>query len=202
MFYATSPTPSFQAVKENAISLLHSGKIRNSTFLNRKILVIGKDSKKLKDSVPKSFDFDISFAPSIHFILRSGIFENFSLFVIQDDSFHPTYLDVEKLLFNRMNKPIKVIPFNKFMKTTKQDLENEFIDLETNTKIHYSIEKSLHDENFTRSNFQESENRINTYQLHSELFQLLKSSIKENKDLPEVTLTQAIKVIRPSNNKS
>jgi hypothetical protein len=82
-----------------------------------------------------------------------------------------------------------------------QTLENDFIDLETDTKIHYSINKSLKDDNFTRSHFQESENRINSYQLQSELFQFLKSSINENIDLPEHTIEKAIKIIRSSNKK-
>ncbi|MDA8990331.1 hypothetical protein N9H45_02230 [Opitutales bacterium] len=201
MVYATSPTPSFQTIKEKALSLLHSGNLKNSIFLNRKILVIGTDSAKLEESVPKDLNFDISYAPSVHFILRTGVFENFSFFVIQDHSFHPTFLDVEKLLHARVQKPIKVISFSNFKEMNEQTLENDFIDLETDTKIHYSINKSLKDDNFTRSHFQESENRINSYQLESELFQFLKSSLNENYDLPEHTIEKAIKIIRSSNKK-
>jgi len=199
MVYSTSLSPSFQIIQERALSRLKSEIAENPRYLKRQILVIGGNVHELEESIAASKDFEIISVPSVHFALRSGIFQDFSFFAIADNYPHANARGLEQLLSTRLSKSFEIFTLSELKEMDLMFLNEKFRNIETDTRISHAVRDSLH---------QESKSDISPYYNHrnekterkgsqgNRLFQFLKSSIQENKDFPEETLKGAINIIR------
>ena len=86
MVCENSPTPySLELLKKEALKNLCS--IQHNFPNPDRILIVGSERKGSWRSLSLLDKFDIEFVDSVHYMLRSGIYQNYSLFGFEDTSY-------------------------------------------------------------------------------------------------------------------
>ena len=117
MVCANSPAPySLESLKKDAIKNLYS--VEYSTPEIARILIIGTERKFSWKSLSVLDKFGVDFVDSVHYMLRSGIYQNYSLFGFEETSYEVSVDGLKELLKARSSNSKMILEFNQLKEMT------------------------------------------------------------------------------------
>ena len=105
----------FKALKEEAFSVFESTAKHSAKSRVKKMLIIDKYETDKWKSLGLLNDIELHFADSIHSIIRSGLYQNFTLFGLPRSSPYISCKDFEKILLKRSVSPVVIFEFPKLL---------------------------------------------------------------------------------------
>ena len=199
MVCANSPAPySLESLKKDAIKNLYS--VEYNTPEIARILIIGTERKFSWRSLSVLDKFGVDFVDSVHYMLRSGIYQNYSLFGFEDTSYEVSVDGLKELLKARTSNSKMILEFNQLKEMTYDHFRSLLSEINSEYRIQSVIsrmEKDLGGLNIpSRSEF-DSNQRVFESNTESILREYLRSHIKDKDQKPENILKGAINLIRP-----
>ena len=199
MVCANSPAPySLDSLKKDAIKNLYSVEYKTPEIA--RILVIGTERKFSWRSLSVLDKFEVDFVDSVHYMLRSGIYQNYSLFGFEDTSYEVSVDGLKELLKARTSNSKMILEFNQLKDMTYDHLRSLLSEINSEYRIQSVIsrmEKDLGGLNIpSRSEF-DSNQRVFESKTESILREYLRSHIKDKDQKPENIIKGAINLIRP-----
>ena len=194
MVYSTPPTPTVESYKQQALEDLNADLSLGILAFPRKILVLGNKDIRVFQEASHLVDFEIYQYDNPHFVLRSGLYQEFSLIAACDDLFQSSFWDLKSLFERKTKNPFLFFKIDDLLEMENSEFESNLLNLSVEIKIHQIVKDTLgKDEITSDSSYQSRLNDKNV--LEGELQNFLRRSVAENRK-PEETLEQAIKIIR------
>ena len=193
MVCAKSPTlTTFDDLKKEA--LIHLDTFAPQVCQPNRILVIDSVNPNSWKLIPALSGFEVEVVESVHYILRSGIYQKFTIFGIPENCAEISPEDFEKLLNLRVLSPIAVLGYNRLREMTTDHMQSLLQELNSEDQIQRTV---THIEK-TRGSLDGLDNkRIRQMDTESTLREFLRSHIRSNVNNPETILKGAIELIRP-----
>ena len=193
MVCAKSPTlTTFDDLKKEA--LIHLDTFAPQVCQPNRILVIDSVNPNSWKLIPALSGFEVEFVKSVHYILRSGIYQKFTIFGIPENCAEISPEDFEKLLNLRVLSPVAVLGYNRLREMTTDHMQSLLQELNSEDQIQRTV---THIEK-TRGSLDGLDNkRIRQMDTESTLREFLRSHIRSNVNNPETILKGAIELIRP-----
>ena len=193
MVCAKSPTlTTFDTLKKEA--LIHLDTLAPQVCQPNRILVIDSVNPNSWKLIPALSGFEVEFVKSVHYILRSGIYQKFTIFGIPENCAEISPEDFEKLLNLRVLSPVAVLGYNRLREMTTDHMQSLLQELNSEDQIQRTV---THIEK-TRGSLDGLDNkRIRQMDTESTLREFLRSHIRSNVNNPETILKGAIELIRP-----
>lgn len=194
MVYSTPPTPTVESYKQQALEDLNADLSQGILAFPRKILVLGNKDIRIFQEASHLVDFEIYQYDNPHFVLRSGLHQEFSLIAACDDLFQSSFWDLKSLFERKTKNPFLFFKIDDLLEMENTEFESNLLNLSVEIKIHQIVKNTLGEDEITSdSSYQSRLNDKNV--LEGELQNFLRRSVSENRK-PEETLDQAIKIIR------
>jgi len=199
MVCANSPIPySLELLKKEALKNLCS--IQHNFPKPDRILIVGSESKGSWRSLSLLDKFDIEYVDSVHYMLRSGIYQNYSLFGFEDTSYEVSKDDFKALLSARTSNSIMILAYNQLKEMTNDHFNSLLSEMNAENLIQNAIsriEKDMVNLN-SRNDFEFNYNHRD-FKSDSEkaLKEYLRSHLDTQFEKPEEILKGAINLIRP-----
>lgn len=198
MVCAKSPTlTTFDTLKKEA--LIHLDTLAPQICQPNRILVIDSVNPNSWKLIPALSGFEVEFVESVHYILRSGIYQKFTIFGIPENCAEISPEDFEKLLNLRLLSPVAVLGYNRLREMTTDHMQSLLQELNSEDQIQRTV---THIEK-TRGSLDSisldgsGNKRIRQMDTESTLREFLRSHIRSNVNNPETILKGAIELIRP-----
>ena len=138
-------------------------------------------------------DFEIYQYDNPHFVLRSGLHQEFSLIAACDDLFQSSFWDLKSLFERKTKNPFLFFKIDDLLEMENSEFESNLLNLSVEIKIHQIVKDTLGKDEITSDSSCQS--RLNDKNvLEGELQNFLEDQFENRK--PEETLDQAIKIIR------
>ena len=188
---------SFENLKAEALTHLTSSK--NQIAAPNRVLIIDPENESKWKSIPILEDMHLDFVNSIHYALRTGIHQNYSLFGLSAELPETSREDFEKLIKARSTSPVLVFELSEVINTSKEQFEFLLDQLDSENRIHYAvaqIEKTRRDLNLSNPFGTELDQRDKPIWTEGSLQEFLRSHIQSREQQPEKILEKAIKIIR------
>lgn len=199
MVCANFPLPThLDSLKEEAISHLHS--LIDETTQPFHILIIDSKNKDSWKSIPALQGFEFHFVNSAHYVLRSGIYQNYSLFGISENCSEISQEDFKNLISLRTSLPFLVLGLSQLEEMSTRHFESllnqqnsENIIQQTLSRIE-GVRGSL---NFYHPNDYDGRERGINMETQLMLKEFLRKHMQGKGKKPEKILREAIDLIRP-----
>lgn len=199
MVCANSPAPySLESLKKDAIKNLYS--VEYNTPEIARILIIGTERKFSWRSLSVLDKFGVDFVDSVHYMLRSGIYQNYSLFGFEDTSYEVSVDGLKELLKARTSNSKMILEFNQLKEMTYDHFRSLLSEINAEHRIQSVVsrmEKDLGDLNIPGGSEFDFNQRVFESNTESILREYLRSHIKDKNQKPENILKGAINLIRP-----
>ena len=199
MVCANSPAPySLDSLKKDAIKNLYS--VEYNTPEIARILIIGTERKFSWRSLSVLDKFEVDFVDSVHYMLRSGIYQNYSLFGFEDTSYEVSVVGLKELLKARTSNSKMILEFNQLKEMTNDHFRSLLSEISSEHRIQSVIalmEKDLGDLNIPSGSEFDFNQRVFESNTESILREYLRYHIKDKDQKPENILKGAINLIRP-----
>ena len=186
----------FKTLKEETFSVFESTAKHSAKSRVKKMLIIDKDETDKWKSLGLLNDIELHFADSIHSIIRSGLYQNFTLFGLPQSSPYISCKDFEKLLLKRSVGPVVIFEFPKLRNLDVSEFKMLISEIEHQTRINHSINRIERDNYFVKNTFKNS--ALSDIEIRRELEVFLKSQSRNSNLSPEQTLAKGINLIRSS----
>ena len=189
---------SFESLKAEALTHLASSK--NQIAAPNRVLIIDPENESKWESIPFLEDMHLDFVNSIHYALRAGIHQNYSLFGLSEELPETSREDFEKLIKAKSTSPVLVFELSEVINTPKEQFEFLLDQIDSENRIHYTvtqIEKRRKDLNLSNSFGAQLGQRTKSLWAEGSLQEFLRSHIQPREPQPEKILEKAIKMIRP-----
>ena len=194
MVYSTPHSPTVESYKEKALEDLNLQLSQNILAFPRKILVLGNGDISAFQKASHLNDFQICQYDNPHFVLRTGLYQEFSLMAAGDDLFQSSFLDLKGLFKRKSENPFLFFKIDDLLEMENSEFDSNLLNLSVEIKIHQIVKNTLgEDEIVSDIAYQSRLNDKNA--LEGELQNFLRRSVAEKRK-PEETLDQAIKIIR------
>jgi hypothetical protein len=194
MVYSTPHSPTVESYKEQALEDLNLQLSQNILAFPRKILVLGNKDISAFQEASHLDDFQICQYDNPHFVLRTGLHQEFSLMAACDDLFQSSFLDLKGLFERKSENPFLFFKVDDLLEMENSEFGSNLMNLSVEIKIHQTVKNTLgEDEIDSDIAYQSRLNNKNA--LEGELRNFLRRSVAEKRK-PEETLDQAIKIIR------
>ena len=198
MVCANPPTlTNLESLKEEALNHLSSS--TNQISKPIRILIVDSNNRDSWLSLPALKECRVDFVSSVHYLLCTGVYQNYFLFGISDESHEVSHKDFENLISSRMQSPSMVLTDKQLKDMTPDQFDSLLAELDSECRIQNTI---LHLEN-TRGDLNSlgslSYNLNHRVQSNTEtaLKEYLRSYICGKNEKPEQILREAISLIRP-----
>ena len=99
-------------------ALIHLDSLVPQICQPNRILVIDSVNSNSWKLIPALSGFEVEFVESVHYILRSGIYQKFTIFGIPENCAEISPEDFEKLLNLRLLSPVAVLGYNQLKEMT------------------------------------------------------------------------------------
>ena len=199
MVCANSPAPySLESLKKDAIKNLHS--VEYNTPEIARILIIGTERKFSWRSLSVLDKFGVDFVDSVHYMLRSGIYQNYSLFGFEETSYEVSVDGLKELLKARSSNSKMILEFNQLKKMTYDHFRSLLSEINAEHRIQSVVsrmEKDLGDLHIPCGSEFDFNQRVFESNTESILREYLRSHIKDKDQKPENILKGALNLIRP-----
>lgn len=188
----------FEDLKAEALSHLTSSK--NQTLAPNRILIIDPQNKGKWESISILKQLHLDFVKSIHYVLRSGIHQNYSLFGLSDELPGVTRKDSEKLIKARSKSSVLFFELSEVINMQKEQFDFLMNQLDSENRIQYAIsqiEKKRRHSNLSNPYGPQLYQRDNLICREGTLQEFLRSHVQPREPKPEKILEEAVKIIRP-----
>jgi hypothetical protein len=204
MYYPKSPDSVLGIVTDEDFRTLKSSVSKQPTKIRQKILIIDAKDPRSWHALNCLKGFDLCFGTSVHYLLRTGLFQDFSIFAISENSAFISRNDLETLLAARCTGAYSVFDYSYLSKISSSDFLALFDELTAKDKIHSAVSTFLEQRNKeSKSSASIScSYRLDSNELsekHTQLSLLLRETVMRNENSPEEILRSSIKLIRESN---
>ena len=140
MVCANSPAPySLESLKKDAIKNLYS--VEYNTPEIARILIIGTKRKFSWRSLSVLDKFGVDFVDSVHYMLRSGIYQNYSLFGFEDTSYEVSVDGLKELLKARTSNSKMILEFNQLKEMTYDQFRSLLSEINSEYRIQSVISR-------------------------------------------------------------
>ena len=199
MVCETHPTnTTFEDLKAEALSHLTSSK--NQTLAPNRILIIDPQNEEKWESIPILKHLHLDFVNSVHYVLRAGIHQNYSLFGLSEELPGISRKDSEKLIKARSNSYVLFFELSELINMPKEHFDFLINQLDSENRIQYAIsqiEKKRRHLNLSNPFGPQLNQRDNLICKEETLQEFLRSHVQPREPKPEKILEEAIKFIRP-----
>jgi len=199
MVCANSPLPShLDSLKQEAISYLHS--LIDETPQPFRILIFDSNNKDSWKSIPALQGFEFHFVNSAHYVLRSGIYQDYSLFGISENCSEISQEDLKNLISIRTSLPFLVLGFSQLEEMSTRHFESLLAQQNSENIIQqtlYRIEEVRGSLNFYRPHDYDGRQRGINMETQLMLKEFLRTHMQDKAKKPEEILKEAINLIRP-----
>jgi len=195
MVYSTPPTPTVESYKVQALEDLNADLSQGILAFPRKILVLGSKDIRVFQEASHLVDFEVYQYDNPHFVLRSGLHQEFSLIAACDDLFQSSFLDLKSLFERKTKNPFLFFKIDDLLAMEKPEFESNLQNLSVEIKIHRIVKDTFCEDEISLGGA--CHNRLNgTSTLEGELQNFLRQAVAVKNRKPEETLEKAIKIIR------
>ena len=195
MVYSTPPTPTVESYREQALEDLSTDLSQGILAFSKKILVLGNKDIRVFQEASHLVDFEVCQYDNPHFVLRSGLHQEFSLIAACDDLFQSSFLDLKRLFERKTKNPFLFFKIDDLLAMRKSEFESTLRNLSVEIKIHRVVKDTFSDDDISSSSSCPSRLKDKSA-LKGELRTFLRQSIAAKNRKPEETLEKAIQIIR------
>ena len=196
MVYASTPNlTDIESLKKEALTHLNSSK--SDIFKPLTILIIDSTNQYSWLSIPALSGFELKFVNSVHYLLRTGIYQYHNLFVIADNCPEVSHEGLEELLSIRKQFPYMVFGESKLQELTSSHFNSLVSQLNTESRIQNTISHLKVSRGDLNSFNYKNKDRNIMRNTETILREYLRSQIRTQDRKPEEILKEAINLIRP-----
>ena len=186
---------SFESLKEEALK--HFITSKNALIEPSTIVIVDSNNQSSLLSIPALSEFEFKFVNSVHYLLRTGIYQYHNLFVISDNCSEVSRDGLEELLNIRKQHPFMVFGESQLQEMTYSDFKSLVSQLVTESRIQNTISHlTVIRGNLSSSNYKTKDRNI-IHDTETSLKEYLRSQIRAQDGKPEEILKEAINLIRP-----
>ncbi len=143
MVYSTPPTPTVESYKVQALEDLNADLSQGILAFPRKILVLGNKDIRVFQEASHLVDFEVYQYDNPHFVLRSGLHQEFSLIAACDDLFQSSFLDLKSLFERKTKNPFLFFKIDDLLAMKKSEFESNLQNLSVEIKIHRIVKDTF-----------------------------------------------------------
>ncbi len=195
MVYSNSPIPSVETYRAEALTNFNSDLSQGIASLPKRIMVLGSSDIIALENISHLRDFKIFQYENPHFVIRSGIYQDFSLIATSDNLAESSFFDLRNLFVKRIENPILFLKIKDLLEMDSSTFHSNLEEFALEMKIFRTVKNTLRKDEMSADFIYQ--NQLNFRKsLEADLFDFLRNSVSKQQIKPEDTLKRAIQIIR------